>query len=90
MSSRFKGSDMEKELEALYANGLIEQTTTGKQAYELSLVFKRDITFDKFGPRYYRWKREKMSNEESERTGGNGPPAGKCFRGEYAILSLFI
>jgi hypothetical protein len=58
VSKRFKGSDMEKELEALYKNGLVDQTTTAKEAYEMSLVFKRDITFDKFSPRYYNRKRK--------------------------------
>jgi len=77
VSKRFKGSDMEKELEALYKNGLIDQTTTAKEAYEMSLVFKRDITFDKFSPKYYNWKRKKSFSEEAERNGGYGPPEGK-------------
>ena len=68
---------MEKELEALYKNGLIDQTTTAKEAYELSLVFKRDVTFDKFQPKYYNWKRKKTFSEEAERNGGYGPPEGK-------------
>ena len=73
---RFKGSDVEKELEALYQNGLIDPTTTAKEAYQLSLVFKRDVTFDKFQPKYYNWRRKKTGDEEVERTGGNGPPEG--------------
>lgn len=77
VTKRFKGSDMERELEALYGEGAIDQTTTAKEAYELSLVFKRDITFDKFAPKYYNWKRKKAWGEESDRTGGNGPPQGK-------------
>ena len=75
-TKRFKGSDMEKELEALYKNGLIDQTTTAKEAYDLSLVFKRDVTFDKFQPKYYNWKRKKSFTEEAERNGGYGPPEG--------------
>ena len=81
---------MEKELETLYSNGLIDLNTTGKQAYDSSLVFKRDTPFDKFAPKYYNWKRKKASNEESERTGGNGPPAGKCIESDYVNSLLYI
>ena len=74
---RFRGSEMEKELEALHKNGLIDQTTTAKEAYEMSLVFKRDITFDKFQPKkYYNWRRKKSFSEEAGRNGGYGPPEG--------------
>ncbi|KAG9300178.1 hypothetical protein G9A89_002149, partial [Geosiphon pyriformis] len=73
-TTRFKGSDMEKELEALSKNGLIDQTTTAKEAYEMSLVFKRDITFDKFQPKYYNWRKKKSFSEEAGRNGGYAPP----------------
>lgn len=78
---------MEKELEALYEIGAIDATNTAKEAYELSLVFKRDITFDKFAPKYYNWKRKKAKAEEAERTGGYGPPAGKCIGSTVRIFT---
>ena len=89
---KFKGSDMEKELESLYADGLIDQTVTAKEAYDMSFVFKRDVTFDKFSPKYYNWKRKKAWGEESQRTGGNGPPEGKFFSGMsvYFLLELTV
>ena len=89
-SKKFKGSDTERELESLYGNGLIDQTVTAKEAYELSLVFKRDITFDKFQPKYYNWKRKKAWGEEAERTGGNDPPTGELYRDGTILFCPYV
>ena len=74
---RFKGSATERELEAMFANGLIESSSSAKNVYESSTVIQNEMPFAKFGHRFYNWKRKKDFNTEVERTGGMGPPAGK-------------
>lgn len=91
VAKKVKYADMAKELDALYENRLIDLTTTAKEAYEISLVLKKDLTFDKFQPRYYAWKKRRVTSEEMERNDGNDPPEGKfrfCYMSICSTLPL--
>lgn len=70
-------SETSKELDNMLNSGLIGLQNTAKEVFYIGNFFKQDMTLTQFHPKYYNWRKRKLSDKEQERTGGAGPPAGK-------------
>jgi hypothetical protein len=89
---QFRGTDFEKELEAMLSAGQLNLTMGAREVYPLTEYCKCNVDEAKFENWYYNWKKQKIQNVEKARTGGIGPPRGKCknYRANEKNLLLLI